>query len=116
MATLFNDGERVRYVGIPGWPYERNGQEGIVQYSFRDYDGNYVMVLFDGDEKPTSFEEERFELVKTTYVIDNSAEASVSTRIELSEREVELIQMVIDGLNDEKRELAPTLSIRKAEK
>ena len=109
----FEDGERVRYVGVAGLGSKWSGREGVVLDSFRDYDGNRVMVQFDGEERGVSFDEDDFEAVKSTYSIENMAEDSTYLELELTDAEAALIQRVITGLNDEKVTHAPTLEMKK---
>lgn len=109
----FEDGERVRYVGVEGLGSEYKGREGVVTDSFRDFDGYRVTVLLDGEERGISFDEDDLEAVKATYEIVNAAEDHTWMKIALSDREAALIQMVIDGLNNGKREYAPTLEMKK---
>lgn len=109
----FEDGERVRYVGVEGLTTQWKGKEGVVTDSYRDFDGNRTEVRFDGETKSVSFDEDDLEAVKTTYWIDNNAEDSTSTKIALTDREAALIQMVIDGLNTGAPTYAPTLEMKK---
>lgn len=112
----FEDGERVQFVGFSGLHSKWDGREGVVLDSFRDYDGNRVMVQFDGETTSVSFDEDDFVAVKTTYEIINDAEESTWMKIALSDREAALIQMVIDGLNTGKPTYAPTLEMKKEKK
>lgn len=109
----FEDGERVRYVGVEGLISVWQGKEGVVIGSYRDFDGNRVDVLFDGETKSVSVAEDDLEAVKATYEIVNDAEDSTWIAIALTDREAALIQTVIDGLNNGKREYAPTLEMKK---
>lgn len=109
----FEDGERVRFVGVEGLHTKWTGREGVVTDSYRDFDGNRAEVRFDGEDKSVSFDEDDLEAVKSTYEIVNDAEDSTWMKIALSDREAALIQMVIDGLNNGKREYAPTLEMKK---
>lgn len=111
----FEDGQRVRYVGIEGLGSEWKGREGVVTDSFREFDGNRSMVRFDGEERSISFDDDDLEAVKTTYEIENSAEDSSWVSMELTDPEAALIQRVIDGLNNGKPEYAPTLTMKKEE-
>lgn len=106
----FEDGERVRYVGVAGLGSKWAGREGVVLDSFRDYDGNRVMVQFDGEDRGVSFDEDDFEPVKNMYSIENMAEDSTSLELELTDAEAALIQRVISGLNEGR---APTLEMKK---
>lgn len=109
----FEDGQRVRYVGVEGLGSEYKGREGVVVDSYRDYDGYRVTVLLDGEERGISFDEDDLEVVKTVYEIANSAEDMSWMKIALSDREAELVRTVIDGLNTGKPEYAPTLEMKK---
>jgi hypothetical protein len=111
--NTFEDGERVRYVGVVGLGTKWAGREGTVLDSYRDYDGNRVTVKFDGEDHGTSFDAEDLEAVKVRYSIENMAEDSTSLEIELTDAEAALIQRVITGLNDGKVGYAPTLTMKK---
>lgn len=109
----FEDGQRVRYVGTEGLGSEYKGREGVVHDTYKDYDGYRVTVELDGEAHWISFDEDDLEAVKATYEIVNDAEDSTWITIALTDREAALIQTVIDGLNNGKREYAPTLEMKK---
>lgn len=109
----FEDGQRVRYMGMRGPGVEWYGHEGVVKESYRDYDGNRVLVLLDGVEKAWSFDEDSLEPVKAMYAIENMAEDSTYAELELTEPEAALIERVIAELERVKGYGAPTLSIER---
>lgn len=112
----FEDGERVRFVGVEGLNTKWTGREGVVTDSYRDFDGNRAEVRFDGEDKSVSFDEDDLEAVRTRYIIENAAEDSVIAVLELTDTEAALIQRVIESLNDENVTYAPTLEMKKETK
>lgn len=118
--NAFEDGERVRYVGIAGLHSKWNGREGVVLDTFKDYDGTRVMVQFDGEDRGVSFDEDDFEAVKSTYTIEDSAEDAVSVTLELTDAEAALITRVAHELkaarNQARLTYAPRFSITKETK
>lgn len=109
----FEDGERVRYRGITGLHSKWDGLEGVVKGSYRDFDGNRVEVLLDGEKYAIFFDEDNLEPVKSTYEIENMAEDSTWVELELTDAEAALLQRVISGLNEGKPTYAPTLVLTK---
>ena len=114
--NAFEDGQRVRYMGMRGPGLKWNGREGAVQASYRDYDGNRVLVLLDGEKTAWSFDEDDFEAVKETYVIENAAEGFTTAVMELTTSEVALIERMIEQFKDTTDEYAPTMTIKKEQK
>jgi hypothetical protein len=118
----FEDGQRVRYVGIEGLTSEWKGREGVVTDSYREYDGNRVEVLMDGETESVSFDEDDLEAVKATYEIENWAEdfprqtGATSATLDLTDAEAALVQRVIETLNEGRANYAPTMTIKKKEK
>jgi hypothetical protein len=109
----FEDGQRVRYVGSEGLRSQWAGRVGVVKDTYRDYDGQRVLVQFDGEERSISFEVDDLEPVKQTYHIQNWAEGSASATLELTDAEAALIQRVIDALDEDPEDYAPSLTIDK---
>lgn len=112
----FEDGERVRYVGVEGLCTQWTGREGVVTYSYRYYDGTQVEVRFDGEDRSVPFDEDDLEAVKTTYEIANSAEDMSWISIELTDSEAALVQRIVEGLNKDRPTYAPTMEMKKVEK
>lgn len=111
----FNEGDRVRYVGIEG--HEWNGREGVVEGTYRESDGERVMVLFEGDSKALSFLVESFEPVKETYTIKNESEDYSIAVMELTDSEAALIKKLVAELDrDVVSGMQPRLTIKKEKK
>lgn len=113
--AAFEDGQRVRYVGIDGLGSKWKGREGVVEDSYRDFDGNRVLVMIDGEDHAVSFDEEDFEAVRSTYEIENDAEDSAYAEMDLTDPEFALVQRVFAELNRDRPEFAPTISIKRKE-
>lgn len=114
----FEEGQRVVYRGLRGPGLEWDGRDGVVEETYRDYDGYRAKVLLDGETKSWSFDVEDLELVKQTYYIENtSAESSlyVMVPMELTDAEAALIQRVIAELEAVKGHFEPTLSMERKE-
>jgi hypothetical protein len=111
--TAFEDGQRVRYIGMRGPGVEWYGREGVVKETYRRYGGNRVLVLLDGEEMAWSFDEGSLEPAKATYIIENWAEDSTSAELELTEPEAALIERVVEALNDTNVAYAPTLTFER---
>jgi len=109
----FEDGQRVRYVGFGGLRSQWAGREGVIKDTYRDYDGQRVLVQFDGEERSTSFDVDDLEPVKQAYRIHNWGEGNVSATLELTDAEAALIQRVIDALHEDHEDYAPDLTIDK---
>lgn len=112
----FENGQRVRYLGLRGPGLEWYGREGVVTETYRDYDGQRVQVLLDGETKAWSFDVNDVEPVKSRYDITNWAEDSTSAVMELTDTEAAVIQRVIDVLNTDRPDYAPELTMKKEEK
>ena len=106
----FNKGDRVKYIKTGK---ERSGREGLVQDSYRDYDGERVVVLFDGEGTAWSFDDEDFELAKETYVIEMWGEDSTIAVMELTPSEVALIERMIEQFENTPVDYAPSMTINK---
>jgi hypothetical protein len=61
----FNEGDRVRYLGMRGPGVEWYGREGVVVESYRNYDGERARVQLDG---AWSFGVDQLESVSTVPV------------------------------------------------
>ena len=119
----FEDGERVRFVGVEGLHTKWTGREGVVTDSYRDFDGNRAEVRFDGETKSVSFDEDDLEAVKSTYDIEMSAEASISVYMELTDAEAELLGRLVaafkaeaEGPRKDFYTYAPTIEMKKENK
>lgn len=109
----FNKGDRVKYVGMKP---ALAGRTGTVQDAYRDYDGERVMVLLDGEDKAWSYDDGDFEILKETYMIEMSAEDATIAVMELTPSEVALIERMIDQFDNYIGGYAPTMSIHKYKK
>lgn len=111
----FEDGQRVRYVGMAGLHSDLKDKVGVVTESFRLFDEQRISVLFDGEDKASHYDVEDFEAVRETYIIENDGDDITTAEMELTDVEAALIQRVCEALNDENYKYTPTLSIVKKE-
>ena len=112
----FEDGQRVRYVGVEGLTSIWKGRVGVVKDVYRATEQMFIDVQFEGVDRVVSFDPEDFEPFREKYEIENAAEDYTWTEMELTDPEAALIQRVIDGLNENRRTYAPTLGIKKVGK
>jgi type 1 glutamine amidotransferase len=112
----FEDGTRVRFVGVPGFHSKWKGRVGVVTGTYRATEEIFLEVQFEGEESAVSFYPEDFEAFKETYYIENSAEDASLVEMDLTDVEAALIQRVCEALNDDNYRDTPTLEIKKKEK
>lgn len=114
----FEDGERVRFVGVAGLGSKWAGREGVVLDSYRDFDGNRVIVQFDGEDRGVSFDEDDFAAVKSTYEIEMAAEDSTYATMELTDTEAAvLLRLVAEfAVAHDPNRYQPTMTMKKVEK
>lgn len=109
----FEDGQRVRYVGVEGLTSIWKGRVGVVKDVYRATEQMFIDVQFEGVDRVVSFDPEDFEPFREKYEIENSAEDSTSAVLELTDPEAALLKRVIEALNTGKPTYAPTLGMEK---
>jgi len=114
----FEDGERVRFVGVEGLHTKWTGREGVVTDSYRDFDGNRAEVRFDGETKSVSFDEDDLEAVKSTYEIEMAAEDSTYATMELTDTEAAVLLRLVSefAVAHDPNRYQPTMTMKKVEK
>jgi hypothetical protein len=109
----FEDGQRVRFVGVEGLGSKWKGRVGVVTETYRATEEVFINVKFEGEVGPVSFYPEDFEPFREKYEIENAAEDSTSAVLELTDTEAALLKRVIEALNTGKPTYAPTLGMEK---